>query len=153
MATTLTVTAGVVVGADQQRTWDLAVDWSKQERWILATHTEGGHGLGASVTGRTGIGPFGFTDPMLITEWDPPNRCTVTHQGNVVRGAGIFEVRPRGEASAEFRWTERIELPLPSAIGEPLAGLLIGPVTRVGLAASLRRFAHLVAASERESRS
>jgi hypothetical protein len=147
MNTRLTVTAGVLLGADQRRVWDLAVDWAGQERWIWATKTEGGHGLGAQVTGRTGIGPVGFTDPMVITEWDPPNRCTVTHQGKIVRGAGIFEVRPHGEASAEFRWTERIEIPLPPVIGKPLADLVIGPVTRVGLGSSLRRFARLVTAS------
>ncbi len=148
MATRLTVTAGVIVGADQWQVWDLAVDWARQHRWILATRTQGGHGLGAQVTGRTSIGPVGFNDPMLITEWDPPNRCTVTHQGKIVRGEGIFEVRPGGETindlRTEFRWTERIELPLPPVVGRPLARLLIAPVTRVGLASSLRRFAGLL---------
>ena len=162
MATRLIVTAGVIVGADQWEVWDLAVDWARQHRWILATRTQGGHGLGARVTGRTSIGPVGFTDPMLITEWDPPNRCTVTHQGKIVRGEGIFEVLPgdgrgrrngtgtRGAPDAqtrtEFRWTERIELPLPPVIGRPLARLLIGPITRAGLASSLRRFAGLLTA-------
>ncbi|HUC58581.1 MAG TPA: SRPBCC family protein [Streptosporangiaceae bacterium] len=149
MTTRLTVTAGVVVDARQEQVWELAVDWAKQESWIWATRTNGGHHLGAHVTARTAIGPLGFTDPMVITEWDPPNRCTVTHQGNVVRGAGVFEVLPRGETQAEFRWTERIELPAP--IGKPLAQLLIGPVTRIGLGASLRRFARLASASSREN--
>jgi hypothetical protein len=146
MMTRLNVSAGVTVGAGQDQVWELAVDWGRQREWILGTRVEGGRGLGAKVSGRTGIGPVGFTDPMLITEWSPPHRCTVTHQGKIVRGAGIFEVRvvdldgPR----SEFRWTEQIELPLPPAIGRPLAMLLVAPVTRAGLAWSMRRFARLI---------
>ena len=147
MVTRLTVTAGVLLDAEPEQVWELAVDWAEQQRWIWATRTQGGHSLGARVTARTGIGPVGFTDPMLITEWDPPHRCTVTHQGKVVRGAGVFEVRPRTDGGAEFSWTERIELPLPPALGKPVAQLLIGPVTRIGLGSSVRRFARLVASS------
>src|ERR1039457_5631357 len=107
MPTSLTIAAGVTVGARPERVWDLAFDWSRQHEWIWATRTSGGHGLGAGVTGRTGIGPVGFTDTMEITQWDPPRRCTVTHTGTIVRGEGIFEGLPRGSRS-EFRWTERI---------------------------------------------
>src|SRR5690349_14611622 len=65
----LTISAGVSVGADPQRVWDLAVDWPAQREWIWMTTTTGGHGLGATVTGRTGVGPVGFADTMLITQW------------------------------------------------------------------------------------
>lgn len=147
MTTKLTVTAGVVVDADQRQIWDLVVDWSRQQEWILATKTEGGHGLGARVTGSTGIGPIRFADPMEVTEWDPPRRCTVTHLGKVVRGHGVFEVLGRAEkGGSEFRWTEVVELPvpLPPALARLVAAALIGPITRVGLGWSLRRFARLV---------
>lgn len=148
MTARLTVTAGVVVRADQQRVWDLAVDWSRQREWMLVTRTEGGHGLGAKVTGRTGVGRrLQISDPMEITEWMPPRRCTVTHLGKVVRGHGVFEVLPRRDkGGSEFRWTERIELPvpLPSALARLVTATLIGPITRLGLGWSLRRFARLV---------
>jgi hypothetical protein len=148
----LIVTAGVTVPAGSDRVWELIVDWSRQHEWIWATRTTGGHGAGASVIGRTGIGPAGFTDTMLITEWDPPRRCTVTHTGPVVRGEGIFEVRPLGQGRSEFRWTERIMLPQPVAALIParaeavvtrLAYGLIAPLARVGLGSSLLRFARL----------
>lgn len=150
----LTISAGVTVPADQQRTWDLAVDWAMQRQWIWATTTSGGHGLGATVTGRTGIGPLGFTDTMLITEWEPPARCTVSHTGTIVRGEGSFEVRPRGDGS-EFRWTERIFLPVPLLALVPdavrpaftrLGYALIAPVARAGLGYCMIRFARLLAA-------
>ena len=149
----LTISAGVTVAAEPQRVWELAVDWSAQRKWIWATTTTGGHGLGAAVTGRTGIGPVGFTDTMLITEWDPPRRCTVSHTGPVVRGEGVFEVLAHGRGS-QFRWTERILLPpalvaLVPASAQPalarLAYAAIAPVARAGLGYSLIRFARLLA--------
>lgn len=147
MATKLTVTAGVLVRADQQRVWDMVVDWPAQREWILATRTEGGHGLGARLTGWTGVGPLRFADPMEITGWQPPRCCTVTHLGKVVRGSGVFEVLPRADAGGcELRWTEVIELPvpLPPRLSRLVAAVLVGPVTRIGLGWSLRRFARLV---------
>ena len=122
----------------------------------MATRAEGGHGLGAKVTGWTGIGPIGFTDPMRITDWDPPRRCTVTHLGTVVRGSGTFEVLPRDGRDgtgrshfpefSEFRWTEVIELPLPlpAALARLVATALVGPAARAGLGWSLRKFARLI---------
>jgi hypothetical protein len=146
MSTRLTVAAGVVVRADRERVWRLATDWARQREWIWATTVDGGQGVGAKVTGWTGLGPIGFTDPMVITEWFPPRRCTVEHQGKVVRGTGVFEVLPRvRDGEAEFRWTEIIDLPLPPMIGKPLAIALVGPVARMGLGSSLRRFARVIA--------
>ena len=147
MTTRLKVSAGVTVHADQEQVWDLVVDWARQREWILATRTEGGSGLGATVVGRTGIGPVGFTDPMEITEWQPPTRCTVTHLGKIVRGSGVFEVLPRvGNGCTEVRWTEHIELPaaVPTALSKLMAAALIGPAARIGLGWSLRRFSRLV---------
>jgi hypothetical protein len=78
---------------------------------------------------------------MVITEWDPPRRCVVRHTGRVVRGLGIFEVTGRGPGS-EFRWTERLQLPWP--LSGWLGRLLVVPVARRSLAASLGRLARLV---------
>jgi hypothetical protein len=122
------------------------MDWSRQGEWIPVTDVSGGTGVGAEVVARTGVGPVGFTDTMLITEWDPPRRCVVRHTGRVVRGGGIFEVVPRGEVT-EFRWTELVELPVPGAL-QPAAMLLgrwtVVPLTRLALSYALRRFARLV---------
>ena len=142
MPTPLEIAARVTVAAEPAATWRAAVDWPRQREWIWATRVSGGHGTGAEVTGWTGIGPVGFTDHMVITEWDPPRRCVVTHTGRVIRGQGIFEVTPRGHGS-EFRWTEQVQLPVPPAIGA-LAARVITPLAGWGLRSSLRRFARLV---------
>jgi carbon monoxide dehydrogenase subunit G len=135
----LEVTARVRVRADAERVWQAATDWSRQGEWIWATRVRGGQGVGATVTGWTGLGPVGFTDTMVITEWDPPRRCVVEHTGRVVRGAGIFEVRADG-AECEFRWAEDLRLPLPAALGG-LVTRAVRPIAEWMLASSLRRFA------------
>jgi hypothetical protein len=137
----LEVVAQVPVSAGAEEVWRAAMDWSRQREWIWATRVSGGHGVGATVTGWTGIGPVGFTDTMVITEWDPPRKCVVRHTGRVVRGAGVFEIIGDGPP-CEFRWVEDLDLPLPAVMGA-LVGLLIRPVAEWGLRASLRRFARL----------
>jgi len=87
--------------------WQVAMDWSRQREWMWGTQVRGGTGIGAEVVARTGIGPVGFADTMVITEWDPPRRCVVRHTGRIVRGLGIFEVTGSGQQT-EFRWTERL---------------------------------------------
>ena len=141
-ASPLRATAQVHLPADPHRVWDLVTDWSRQHEWIWATQVRGGRGLGATVVGWTGVGPVGFTDTMVISEWEPPRRCVVRHTGKVVRGSGIFEVIPEGTGCV-FRWTEELELPVPPAVGR-LAGLVIRPVAEWSLASSLGRFARLV---------
>jgi uncharacterized protein YndB with AHSA1/START domain len=145
MPTPLRIAAEVTVDAGPELIWRAAVDWPRQHEWIWGTRVNGGHGTGAEVIGRTGIGPIGFTDPMVITEWDPPHRCVMRHTGRVVRGTGIFEVTPRGSRS-EFRWIEHIQLPVPPAVGA-LAGRVIVPIAEWGLRSSLRRFARLLPSS------
>ncbi len=111
---------------------------------MWATRARGGHGAGSEVVARTAIGPVGFTDTMVITEWAPPRRCVVRHTGRVVRGGGVFEVVPHGQ-HCEFRWTERLELP--RAVAGVLGRTVIRPAAQWGLRASLRRLARLVSAS------
>jgi len=142
MPTPLRIAARVTVAAGPAATWRAAVDWPRQREWIWATRVSGGHGPGAEVTGWTGIGPIGFTDPMVITEWDPPRRCVLKHTGRLVRGTGVFEVVPHGPGS-QFRWTEHLQLPVPPAVGR-LAGLVVTPVAEWALRSSLRRFARLL---------
>jgi hypothetical protein len=145
----LEVSSHVLVNADADRVWQLAMDWSRQREWIWGTKVSGGAAVGAQVLARTAIGPVGFDDTMVITEWDPPRRCVVRHTGKVVRGLGVFEVVPHGLVS-EFRWTEQLDLPLSSAgslgrwVVDPVGRWVVVPLTRIGLSSSLRRFARLV---------
>jgi len=141
MSAQLEVTSRVLVKAEPERVWQVAMDWSRQREWMWGTQVSGGTGTGAEVVARTGIGPVGFADIMVITEWDPPRRCVVRHTGRVVRGLGIFEVAPSGPQT-EFRWTERLQLPWP--LSGRLGRSTVVPLARWGISASLRRLARLI---------
>ncbi len=141
MPALLEITSRVMIQADPEQVWQLAVDWSRHHEWMWATHARGGQSAGSEVVARTAIGPIGFTDTMVITGWEPPRRCVVRHTGRVVRGGGVFEVVQHGE-QCEFRWTERLELP--RIFADAVGRAVIRPVVGWGLQASLRRFARLV---------
>jgi hypothetical protein len=141
MAAEVEITSRVVIAADPERVWKAAVDWPSQSRWVWGTRVRGGHALGAPVVARTGIGPVGFTDTMVITQWTPPQRCVVRHTGRAVRGIGVLEVVGHAE-SCRFEWTERLRLPL-GLVGR-LGWPVVRPLVQWGLDSSLRRFKRLV---------
>jgi hypothetical protein len=133
------ISLSVDVDAPPEQVWAAAVDWEHQGEWMVGTAVRGGHGLGARLTAFTGIGRFGFDDPMVITTWDPPRRCVVRHEGRVVRGAAAFEVQPLDGGRARFVWTEWLVLPF-GLFGE-LGFLLLKPLVLAPLRYSLRTFA------------
>jgi hypothetical protein len=83
-------------------------------RRIIATCVHGDQGPGATVVGRTGIGPLGFTDTTVITRWEPPRRCVLHHIGPLVHGDALFTVTPAG-AGSQFSWTGQLQLPMAAA--------------------------------------
>jgi hypothetical protein len=148
------LTETVDVDAPPERVWAALIDWVRQGEWMLATHvtTLGGTAqeVGGRLAARTGVPVpggrrLGVLDTMLITRWEPPRRVDVRHTGRVVRGTGVFEVRPRGELST-FVWTEVLDLPL-GALGR-LGWPVVRPAMRAGVRLSLRRFAEFARTHE-----
>lgn len=121
-------------------------DWPAQGEWMLGTavHTVDGPatGVGGELAAWSGVGPIGFWDTMVITEWDAPNRVVVRHTGRVVRGDGIMEVVPTLGGGSVFWWGELLELPL-GAVGR-MGWPLVRPGFAAGVRLSLDRFARLV---------
>jgi carbon monoxide dehydrogenase subunit G len=142
----LEISASILLAAPPERVWDVAMNWQRQGEWIPATQVRGGTGVGGRVRARTGLGPVGFTDTMIITEWDPPRRCAVRHIGPVAWGTGLFEVVPRGDRT-EFRWAEEVRVPVPAAAAPAVLALArwtIVPFSERALSYALRRLALLV---------
>lgn len=141
------LTLSVEVGAPVGRTWEALVDWERQATWMLGTRvratTPDAGGVGTMLEGFTGVGRIGILDTMVITVWEPPRRCVVLHTGRVVRGEGVFEVRPLGENRSLFVWSEFLDLPL-GRLGA-LGWSLVRPAFRAGVLHSLRRFAQQTA--------
>lgn len=135
------MTTDVAVPAEQA--WAAVADWESQGTWMFATRVTGtGSTVGEQLAGWTGLGPVGFLDTMTIAEWDPPHRCVVLHTGRVVRGTGGFEVAANGERRCRIVWWERVDLPF-GAVGR-IGWLVVGPVTRLFFAVSLRRLKRLL---------
>jgi hypothetical protein len=137
------LTLRIDIEAPPETVFAAATDWQRQGEWMLATTVRvrrgDGRSVGSEVDAHTGIRGIGVTDRMRITVWDPPSRCEVRHLGAVVRGTGIFAVRPHGRHAATLEWTEQLELPL-GVLGER-GTPLIRPVFGWGLRLSLARFA------------
>ena len=141
--TPINLTERVDVDAPPEAVFAAATDWGRQGEWMLGTTVRvcrgDGHSIGSEVEAVTGIAGIGVADRMRITVWDAPSRCEMRHLGRVVRGIGIFAVRPRGRGAATFEWTEQLELPL-GTLGE-WGWPLIRPLFGWGLRSSLDRFA------------
>jgi Polyketide cyclase / dehydrase and lipid transport len=137
----LVVTQEVDVPAGEA--WDAIVDWDRQSEWAIGTRmratAQGGVGVGGGLEAFTGLGPIGFLDTMVITQWEPPRRCVVKHVGGVVQGAGAFEVHALPDGRSRVIWSEWVELPL-GLLGQ-VGWLLVRPALRVGFQASLKRLA------------
>ncbi len=124
------------------------VDLPSQERWIIATRLYPIEGsvsvpqVGSRLAAFTGVGSIGFLDTMKVTVYDPPWRWITQHEGEFVRGVGIFEVEST-PGGCRVTWAEELELPfgLLGRVGWPL----IKPMARIGLQASLRRMARQIA--------
>jgi hypothetical protein len=141
------VAVSVPVRAPVSAVWDAVTDWDAQGRWIPATRVRAvdgdGRGVGGRIEAFTGLGPLGFLDTMVVTEWLPPTRCAVDHTGRVVRGTGAFEVAG-APGGAVFTWSEDLELP-----GGAIGGLgwrVAGPCVRLGVRYALTRLARSIEA-------
>jgi hypothetical protein len=153
IGTVTTQTTRVVVeqliDAAPQAVWDAVTDWSAQSAWMLGTHVTPGRldgiGVGGEFVAFTGIGKFGFRDPMVITEWQPPRRCVVTHTGAVVRGIGIIEVLEVPGGGSRLMWIEELELP--GGVLGRLAWPAARPVAVWGVRHSLRRLSRVLEGS------
>lgn len=134
------VHAEAVSTAPPGRVFEVLTDWPRHAEWMPFTRAEGGDKVGDELRAWTGVGPVGFLDTMVITDWRDGHRVAVRHTGRVVRGEAWFKVVPEG-AGSRVIWAERIDLPL-GLLGR--AGwLAAGPAVKAVLGLALRRLAAL----------
>jgi len=143
------LSASVEVDAPAETVFDAAVDWAAQARWMPLTQvrvTSGdGRSVGTTVVARTGVGRAGAVDPMVVDVWEPPHRCEVRHEGQVVRGRGVFRVEPLGSSRSRFTWEEH----LPDRGGYAVLARVSAPANRAFFGLAVRRFARWVEAGAR----
>ncbi|MEU8761344.1 SRPBCC family protein [Streptomyces sp. NPDC048659] len=110
--------------------WRRLTDWPAHGAQVPLTRTTvltaGPSGVGTRFTARTGLGRFGFDDPMEVVVFEPPAPgrtavCRLVKLGRVVRGAASFEVAETPGGSRVV-WTEELSVRgVPAALDPVLA--------------------------------
>lgn len=137
-----TISKSILIKCSRETVFNSLTAWDKQSEWMVGTQVKamksGGHAKGGTLSARTGLGRVGFVDTMTITAWNPPQQCSVTHTGKIVKGSGDFIVTKLSEDSSLFTWREVIDLPL-GIIGR-IGWVFVSPFAQLGIVLSLRRF-------------
>jgi hypothetical protein len=151
--TSVELAVPVEVAVPAEVLWRKVTDWERQGDWMLATRVRrtGGDGRapGSAWTATTGIGPLAVVDTIELVELREggPWRAVVRHTGRTIHGDGFFEVEELGPERSRFTMAERLDLPF-GALGR-IGWVLVRPVARAGLVASLRKMARQVEAAHR----
>ena len=124
----------LVIEAPIEKVWAALADWESQGDWMLQTTVEVTsqirEGVGTTIAAFTGIGKFGVMDHMVVTSWQPPHICDVTHTGKIIKGAGRFKLSAIDAETTRFDWSEEILTPR-------VVFLLIAPGLYAGVRISL----------------
>jgi hypothetical protein len=107
----------VVVDAPIERVWAWVSDVERQPMWMhemkavrLLSPPPVGVGTTAEATVR--ILGISLTDPVTFTEWDPPRRFAVRHEG-IYRGEGVIDLEPGADGTTTIvRWSETLIAPV-----------------------------------------
>ena len=139
----------IVLPVPIEEAWTALLDWERQADWMLDADrvrvvSEEREGVGVRLEVRTRLFGIGsFTEPILVTGWDPPRRLDIRH-GRLVEGHGSWTLDPV-DGGTRFTWREDVRLALPSFVGELAVGAY-GPIVRASMDRAMRGFrAHLIA--------
>ncbi len=136
-----------VIDAPIERVWAVLADIEGQPRWMhemkavrLLTPPPIGVGTRGAATVR--IFGIGVTDPVEITEFEPPRRFAIRHEG-MFTGGGLITLESGADGSSTIvRWDETLIAPILPHTWAVLAA----PVMKGIFQADLLRFRDLVEA-------
>jgi len=119
----------VVIEAPIERVWAVLTDIPGQTRWMrdmkaVRILTDGPVGVGTIGEAEVRIFGIGVTDPITITEFQPPTRFALSHDGTF-KGSGVFGLESGADGTTTIvRWDETLIPPvlphLGSAVGSPI---------------------------------
>jgi len=120
----------VVIDAPIDRVWAVLADIEGQTRWMhemksVRLLTPGPVGVGTR--GEATVRVFGIatTDPVSITEFQPPTRFAIEHEGSFA-GTGLITLEPGADGTTTIvRWEESLVAPaLPHVTAAAMAPVL-----------------------------
>jgi hypothetical protein len=123
----------IVIDAPVDRVWDWVSDIDRQPLWMhemksvrLLSPPPVGVGTRAEATVR--ILGISVTDPVTISEWDPPTRFAVSHEGTFT-GGGVITLEPGADGTTTIvRWSETLVAPLLPHLAAAVQGPIFAAV-------------------------
>jgi uncharacterized membrane protein len=135
----------VVIDAPIDRVWAIAADIERQPVWMrdmrrVTLLTDGPVGVGSRALSTVRMLGIAVTDPVTITEWQPPTRFAIRHEGRW-SGGGVITLEAGVDGTTTVvRWEETLRAP----ILPDLAAALQAPIFRAVFQADLVRLKRLV---------
>jgi uncharacterized protein YndB with AHSA1/START domain len=123
----------IVIDAPIERVWTELADIEGQPRWMhemksvrLLTPPPVGVGTRGEATVR--IFGVGVTDPVEVTEFTPPHRFAIRHEGTFT-GSGLITLEPGADGSTTIlRWDETLIAPVLPYLAARLQAPVFGAI-------------------------
>lgn len=134
-----------VIDAPIDRTWAVLADIPLQPRWMVEMKsvrllTEGRTRVGTRGEATVRIFGIAVTDPVEVTEFEPPTRFAIRHEG-LFTGGGVITLEAGADGTTTIvRWDETLIPPLLP----DLVAALQAPILREIFQGDLHRLRRLV---------
>jgi uncharacterized membrane protein len=135
----------VVIDAPVERVWPVLSDIEGQPRWMhdmksVRMLTDGPVRVGSRGEATVRMLGISVTDPVTITELEPPRRFSISHDGTFT-GGGVMTLEPGADGTTTIvRWDETLIAPVLPHV----AALVMAPVFRSIFQRDLERLRDLV---------
>ena len=128
----------VVIDAPIERVWAVVADIEGQPRWMhdmksVRLTTPPPTGVGTRGVSTVRVFGVSVTDPVTITEFRPPTRFALRHEGTV-SGSGVITLEPGADGTTTIvHWDERLLLPALPHLGAEVLARVFGPIFQADL--------------------
>ncbi len=135
----------IVIDAPIERVWAALADVEDQPTWMTEMKAirmldDGPVGVGTRCEADVRMFGITVTDPVTITEFDPPNRYAISHDG-MFKGRGLITLEAGADGTTTIvRWDEVLAPPVFAHLG----ALVMTPALAAVFQADLGRFKELV---------
>lgn len=140
----------VVIDAPIERVWAELADIEGQPRWMRemkSVRLLAPPPVGVGTRGEATVRILGIsvTDPVEVTEFEPPHRFAIRHEGAFTGGGVITLESGPGGATTVVRWDETLIAPLLPHLWARLSAPVLGGIFQ----ADLGHFRELIEAAPR----
>jgi uncharacterized membrane protein len=128
----------VVIDSPIERVWAELADIERQPQWMhdmksVRLTTPPPVGVGTAGVSTVRVFGIAVTDPVTITEFQPPTRFALRHEG-AVSGSGLITLERGADGSTTIvRWDEWLVAPVLPHLGAVVFQRVFGPIFQADL--------------------